>query len=158
MKPSRATNFAVAINGLLKKRADLIRANRGRLEWVEVDLMAIDRVLRLLGYDGDIEAATRFKKREAVFGPGELSRAIFEQLRSASAPLRTRDLASAILANRGLSPDDAKARAELVRRATKALGRAKVRGLVQSVKDQAGNMVWARKGAGTLLPGNSDGG
>jgi hypothetical protein len=58
-------------------------------------------VLRLLGYDGEMEAATRFRKSEPIFKPGELTPAIFEQLRTASSPLRSQDVASVIIAAKG---------------------------------------------------------
>jgi hypothetical protein len=147
MKPSRTKTFQVAINGVLKKRSDLIRqARRGGKEENAEDFQAIDRVLRLLGFEGDIEAATRFKKRDPVFRPGELMRAVLEELRTAPAPLRTRDIAKAIVSKKGAEPSGAAVIDEYAERVRKALARMKDQGMLQGAMDEKGRMFWARKG------------
>ena len=158
MKPSRTKNFQIAINGVLKKRSDLIReARRSGKEENAEDFQAIDRVLRLLGFEGDIEAVTRFKKRDPVFDRGELALAILDELRTATAPLRTRDIATAIVLKRA-EPCDAAVIAQYVDRAWKALERMKAQGLIHGARDEKGRMLWARKGAAGKATANTSAG
>jgi len=55
----------------------------------------------VLGYTGDLDAAMPRQKREVIFGRGELSKAIYGELRDATAPLFSRDIARPIVAMRG---------------------------------------------------------
>jgi hypothetical protein len=136
-----------------QKRSDLIREARssGKEESPE-DFQAIDRVLGLLGFEGDIEAATRFKKREPVFRPGELMRAILDELRTATAPIRTRAVAAAIIQRKRIKPCNGAVIAQYVDRVEKALSRMRDQGLIQGAMDENGLMFWARKGAAGMLP------
>ncbi len=75
---------------MLTKRAELFNEAeriRDRLAEIRNDIGAIDRVLGSLGYKGDLDAAMPRQKREVIFGRGELSRAICEELRNAEGPL-----------------------------------------------------------------------
>jgi hypothetical protein len=74
-------NYEHTISGLLLRRADLfneaIRLRDGRLR-MKNDVDAIDRVLRTLGYIGDLDRDMPRQKRHVVFGKGELTRSILE--------------------------------------------------------------------------------
>jgi hypothetical protein len=78
------------ISGLLAKRADLFNEAeriRDRLAEIRNDIGAVDRVLGTLGYAGDLDAEMPRQKRNVLFGPGELTRAILDELRTATGPL-----------------------------------------------------------------------
>lgn len=134
MKPSRAKSYAVTANGVLKKRAELIRENRDQPARIEKDLRAIDHVLRLLDFAGDIEAASRFRKRETIYRPGELSRSILLQLRVATRSLSSRDIAKAVLKARAQDSDNAKLLGGHARRVSKTMYVMKGHGLVRAVE------------------------
>jgi hypothetical protein len=138
------------ISGLLGKRADLFNEAeriRDRLAEIRNDIGAVDRVLGTLGYSGDLDAKMPRQKRNVLFGPGELTRAILDELRTATAPLATRDIARAILAVNEQDARDRKLLTEHTRRVSKALRALKARGLAHGAKDAARKMVWARAGA-----------
>jgi hypothetical protein len=53
-----------------------------RLAEIKNDIGAIDRTLGVLDYKGDLDAAMSRHKREVIFGRGELSRAMYGELRT----------------------------------------------------------------------------
>ena len=74
-RPSRTVAFEVTINGLLTKRqAMLTEAERlqERIEEIRGDLIALDRTLATLGYNGDLDAMLPRQRRKMVFSRGEL--------------------------------------------------------------------------------------
>jgi hypothetical protein len=135
------------ISGLLAKRADLFNEAeriRDRLAEIRNDIGAVDRVLGTLGYAGDLDAEMPRQKRNVLFGPGELTRAILDELRTATGPLASRDIARAILAVNEQDPRDRKLLTEHTRRVSKALRVLKGRGLVGSRQDKLGNIAWLK--------------
>lgn len=146
MQRHRSTTFEHTISGLLTKRADLFQegANiRARLAEIRSDIEAVDRALSVCGYKGDLDAAMPRARREVMFGKGELTRAIADQLRTASGPLTSRDIAQAIVELRGDAADRRFVTA-LTRRVSKALRIQKLAGRVLAVPDGNGNLVWSK--------------
>ena len=136
------------ISGLLKKRADLFNeaeSIRDRLAEIRNDIGAVDRVLGTLGYAGDLDAEMPRQKRNVLFGPEELTRAILDELRTATEPLASRDIARAILAVNQQDPRDRKLLTEHTRRVSKALRVLKGRGLARGSRDEVGDFVWEKK-------------
>jgi hypothetical protein len=114
MKPARTETFEHTISGLLTKRADLFNEAeriRDRLAEIKNDIGAIDRTLTVLGYSGDLDAAMPRQKRDVIFGKGELTRAIYDELRVAETPMTSRDIARGVIALQGVSPSALKTRA-----------------------------------------------
>lgn len=149
IKRARTQTYEHTVSGLLTKRADLFNEAeriRDRLAEIKNDVAALDRVLRTLGYTGDLDAEMPRQKRDVLFGPGELTRACFEQLREAEGPLTSRELARGVLAVNEQDPRDRRLLTEVVKRVSKAMRVAKQRGLVASNTDGAGNMLWCRRG------------
>ncbi len=149
MRPARTDTFEHTISGLLTKRADLFNEAerlRDRLAEIRNDIGAIDRSLGVFGYKGDLDAAMPRQKREVIFGRGELSKAIYGELRDAEGPLSSRDIARSIVAMRGEDARDRKYLADLTKRVSKALRQMKAEGLVRSVADAKGNLSWERRG------------
>lgn len=148
MRPARTETFEHTISGLLTKRADLFSEAeriRDRLAEIRNDLGAVDRTLNVLGYKGDLDAMMPRQKREVIFGRGELSKAIFAELKQATGPLSSRDIAREIVALRGEDARDRNYLSGLTKRVSKALRQMKLDGDVVSSVDERGNFCWKRK-------------
>lgn len=146
-RPARTETFEHTISGLLTKRADLFNEAerlRDRLAEIRNDIGAIDRTLGVLGYSGDLDAAMPRQKREVIFGRGELSKAIYEELRDADGPLSSRDIARSIVALRGEDARDRKYLSELTKRVSKALRGMREEGRVRGLVDEKSNILWDR--------------
>ncbi len=146
IKRSRTDTFEHTISGLLSKRADLFNEAirlRDRLVEIRNDLGAIDRVLGTLGYKGDLDAAMPRQRRDVIFGRGELTTAILNELRDAPAPMRSREIAQSIIALKGDDARDRRYLSDLTKRVSKALRTLKANGVVRSATDPRGNIAWA---------------
>jgi hypothetical protein len=82
------------------------------------------------------------QKRHVVFGKGELTRSILDELRAATGPMGSREIAQAIVAVSGQDARDRKLITEVTRRASKALRILKLAGDVRSSVDTKGNLMW----------------
>lgn len=136
LRPARTDTYEHTITGLLAKRADLFNEAeriRDRLAEIRNDIGAIDRTLTVLGYDGDLDAAMPRQKREVIFGRGELTQAIYAELRNAEAPLSSRDIAREIVTMRGEDARDRRYLSDLTKRVSKALRGMKKAGEVRGV-------------------------
>lgn len=146
MKPARTETYEHTISGLLAKRADLFNEAvriRDRLAEIRNDVSAVDRVLGTLGYTGDLDAEMPRQKREVIFGRGELTRAILDELRGATGPLTSREIAQAIVALSGQDARDRRYVSDLTRRAGKALRALRDENVVRSGTDAKGNVMWS---------------
>jgi hypothetical protein len=149
MKPARTDTFEHTISGLLKKRADLFNEAiriRDRLAAIKNDVGAIDRVLGTLGYAGDLDAEMPRQKREVIFGKGELTRAVLDELRGADGPLTSREIAQSIVALSGQDARDRKYVSDLTKRVSKALRALREDNAVRSSIDSKSNVMWALRG------------
>jgi hypothetical protein len=147
LKRSRTDTGEHAINGLLTKRADLFNEAeqiRDRLAEIKNDVEALDRTLKILGFEGDLDAIMPRQRRHVVFGKGELTNAIVDTLRDAERPLGSREIAASIISIRGDDPRDRRFLTDVTRRASKALRILRESGDVKGVKDKRGNMLWER--------------
>lgn len=144
-RPSRTDTFEHTINGLLAKRRDMLTEAercRDRLAEIRNDLQALDRTLGTLGFTGDLEAMMPRQKRQVIFGKGELYRAIMDELRGAERPLRSREIAQAIIAVRGDDPRDQRFISEVTRRVSKVMRVAATAHTVHKTTDAHGNTLW----------------
>lgn len=143
---ARTETYEHTVTGLLKKRADLFNEAeriRDRMAEIKNDVAAIDRVLGMLGYTGDLNAEMPRQKRQVLFGAGELTRAILDVLRDADGPMPTREIARAILAMNEMDPRDRRFLTDVTRRASKALRGAVSRGIVHRANGASGGVSWA---------------
>lgn len=146
MKPARTETYEHTITGLLAKRADLFNEAarlRDRTAEIRNDIAALDRVLATLGYTGDLDKEMPRQKNNVVFGKGELTRSILDELRAATGPMGSREIAQAIVAIDGKDARDRKLITDVTRRASKALRILKEAGDVRSSVDQKGNLLWS---------------
>ena len=142
---ARTDTYEHTITGLLKKRADLFNEAeriRDRMAEIKNDIGALDRVLNTLGYTGDLDAEMPRQKRQVLFGRGELTRAILDELRTATGPMGSREIAQGIVALSGQDARDRKYITDLTRRVSKALRILKEAGSVKSSVDKRGNLIW----------------
>jgi hypothetical protein len=147
---ARTDTYEHTITGLLKKRADLFNEAiriRDRLAEIKNDIGALDRVLGTLGYTGDLDAEMPRQKRDVLFGRGELTRSILDELRGASGPLGSREIAQAIVALSEQDARDRKTITDLTRRTSKALRLLRESGSVRSSVDRRGNLSWSLRPA-----------
>lgn len=102
----RSRGNPIAINALLTWRGRRLRSLRlkeGDEAELLADIAAIDRVLvNVLGFEGDIQAASRDFRREATFKRGELYRMVCDVLRGAERPLTTREITEIVMARKGV--------------------------------------------------------
>ena len=142
---ARTETYEHTISGLLQKRADLLGEAehiRDRLAEIKNDVSAVDRVLVTLGYTGDLDAQMPRQKREVIFGRGELTRAILNELRGAGRPHDKPVIAQSVVALTG-DARDRKFVSDLTRRTGKALRNLRDENVVRSSVDQKGNVMWS---------------
>jgi hypothetical protein len=108
------------IGALREKRSELsgvMKQLEQRLEQHRIDLAHLDATLRL--FDPDIrpqEIRPRQQRaRSAWFRPGECLRLIYDELRDASQPVTTRELAIRIMRTKNLPTEDDRSR-ELIQK------------------------------------------
>ena len=117
---------------------------RDRLAEIKNHVGAIDRVPGTLGHQGDLDSAMPRQNRQVLFGRGELTRAILDELRGAKEPLGSREIARAILLANEQDPRDRRLLTEDTRGVSKAPRKLRGEGLVKGAQDARGNMVWTR--------------
>jgi hypothetical protein len=145
IKRSRTETFEHTISGLLTKRADLLGeavSLRDRIAAIRNDVDAIDRVLGTLDYKGDLDAQMPRQKREVLFGRGELTRSILDELRTATGPMGSREIAQGIVALSGQDARDRKMISDLTKRVSKALRALRLEGAVRRKVGPGQYMLW----------------
>lgn len=145
IKLARTETYEHTVSGLLTKRAGLFNEAvriRDRLAEIKNDISALDRVLGTLGYTGDLDAEMPRQKREVIFGRGELTRAILDELRGATGPLSSREIARGVIAVNGLDARDRKFLSEHTKRCSRALRILRDENVARSMVDKKGNVMW----------------
>lgn len=130
------------IEGLAKKRASVageIQRTHEKLRSLAADLEHIDATLRIVAPDMAVEAI-----KPSVFRPpadwskrGEMSRGIMSILRTAKAPMTTREIAERIVLERGM-PSDTKLLNLMGKRCGVALRAMRDKGLARSSNADTG--------------------
>ena len=137
---SEMTDYMV--DGLVKKRAELageIERTHDALRKLAADLEHIDATLGIIAPDMVVEAI-----KSKVFRPpadwskrGEMTRMVLSILRTARAPMTTREIGERMIVERGLVADT-KALNSMGRRVACALRRQRELGRAKSVDGEAG--------------------
>ena len=149
---SRIKDYSETHNGLLKRRGELFKeAERitERLAEIKNDIKAMYKTLRVIGYEGDLDKIMPRQRRNVIFGQGELLGALMLELRHASGPMRSRELAQNVLASSGDDIRDRRAVSDLTRRVSKCLRVQREKGVVIGKQDESRNIQWVlrpRKG------------
>ena len=96
-RKQRATNYSVTINGLMTRRSLLLQE---RPDTLASDLTAIDRVLKLCGFNEDPQQYMPKLRKRQIFKKGEKLRLITQVLEQANKPLTSREICLAILSGK----------------------------------------------------------
>jgi len=142
---SRIKDYTETQNGLLKTRGEMFNeAERitERLGEIKNDLKALDKTLRLVGYKGELDSIMPRQRRNVIFGQGELLDALMLELRHATGPLKSRELAQNVLASTGDDIRDRRAVSDLTRRVSKCLRVQAEKGTVIKQRVEGGNIKW----------------
>ena len=83
------------------------------------------------------------QKREVIFGKGELTRAVLDELRGADGPVTSREIAQGVIAVSGQDARDRKFLADHTKRVSKARRQLREQNVVQSAVDAKGNILWS---------------
>ena len=139
---SRIKDLTETQNGLLKTRVELFNEAEPiteRLAEIKNNMLALDKTLRLIGHDDDLDMLMPKQQRGWRFDQGELSKAVCFELRHADRPLRAREIGENLLATAGLDPRDKKAADALRKRVSRCMCRLNNKGaVIRSVGEDRG--------------------
>jgi hypothetical protein len=104
-------SLPLGLGCLVEKRAELtgeIRQLEDRLEQLRSDVLHVDAVIRLMDPAFQPDAIVPKKRRQGRnwFGNGELLRSVLETLRKAPEPMTAKEVALAIMEQRGFDVND----------------------------------------------------
>ena len=135
-----------ALDALKRKRAEMtgeIALCHARLQKLSEDLEHLDATLRLFAPDFVAESILPkvFVPPKSWSKRGEMSRAVLSILRVAKGPLSTREVASMVVAQRGLDNDPGILNI-MCRRVGHVLRDKRERGLIRSIEDTGLWLQW----------------
>lgn len=136
------------ISGLLTKRQELLNRSldlRQQLAEVGHDIESVDRVLVAFGYQGELKGMTARSNRVVFFHRNELRRFCLEELRKATGPITSREIAEKICKLEGKDPRDHKLMLDMVGRVGKSLKLLRHQGVSESFRDSCGHHRWRTK-------------
>ncbi|MEW4458994.1 hypothetical protein AB1K42_12915 [Roseibium algicola] len=145
MKPAKLQNFESIIRGLLTKRVTLYHEREEQLSNIaslDNDISAIDRAIRLLGYEGDLNALMPKNAGNRRYKQGDVSRHVSDVLRTATEPLTSRQIANKVAAVRGENTDDHRHMVKLTNNVSRVLGGMRKQGRVVSEGIENGVQLW----------------
>lgn len=134
------------LNGLVTKRASLA----GEIEFAQAELRklisaldSVEATIRVFDPDIDLDQVRPrpVPPRHAAF-KGEVTRVVFDSLRSANAPLTSRDIAVRLMTWRGLDPENTGLLVLMTKRIGSCLRAKKEQGLVRSLRDDGPLIKW----------------
>ena len=149
---TRITDMSETQNGLLKTRAELFNEAEQlteRLAAIKNNVAALDRTLRTVGYEGELDMIMPKYQRCVRFDQGDLAKAVIFELRYADRPLKSREIAENMLATKGMDIRDKLTVDALRGRVSKSLRRLRAKGAVVRTQDESRNIQWVlrpRKG------------
>ena len=148
MKPAKLKNYDQTIRGLLAKRVELCREARELQQLLVTasnDIAAIDRALRLLGFEADYDALMPANMGKRQYKRGEIGRQVSSILRTATGPVTSRQIALQIAQQRGNNPNDHAYMVKLTSNVSRVLGGMRKQGRVFSEGNEKGVQLWLLK-------------
>ena len=142
---SRIKDYSETHNGLLKRRGELFNeAERitERLAEIKNDIKAMDKTLRVIGYEGELDMIMPKYQRSFRFDQGDLAKAVVFELRYAAKPLKAREIAENMLVTKGMDIRDTITVTALRSRVSKSLRRLRDRGVIVGMKDGQRGLSW----------------
>lgn len=134
------------LHALTRKRAEIA----GKIEHCQLELRRliaeldhVDATTRIFNPAVDIGGirAKPVPPRHAAF-KGEVTRIVFKTLRDATAPVTSRDIATVLMKERGLNPDDRELSVIMVKRVCACLRVQRQKGLIRTVAAEGGLQGW----------------
>lgn len=134
------------LHALTRKRAEIagrIEHNQFELRRLISELDHVDATIRIFDPSVDIGGirAKPVPPRHAAF-KGEVTRLVFKMLRSASGPVTSRDIAKALMLERGLDPEDRQLSVVMVKRVGACLRVQRIKGFVRGAAGEGGLQGW----------------
>ncbi len=145
MKPAKLQSFDSIIRGLLTKRVTLYHEREEQLSQIaslDNDISALDRAIRLLGYEGDLNALMPQNVGNRRYKQGEISRHVSDILRTAKEPLTSRQIALKVATARGENPNHHAHMVRLTNNVSRVLGNFRSQGRVVSEGSGKGLQSW----------------
>lgn len=136
------------ISGLLKKRMEIVgevHALRERMGVLTNDLESLDRTLQVFGHEDHCDSSEDLpvvRTRMVLFHKSELQQHLLRELRGATEPLSSRDLAVRFVTAEGRNRYDKRLILDIIKRVGKAVGTLRSKGLVSGNRDVKGRYVW----------------
>lgn len=151
--------YDLTVQGLIRKRAELagqVEELHAKLGALMAALAHIDGALHVLKPDIALELLPEKLPPSPFSGfRGEIQRFLLDALRQADGPMSTFDLTRAVMAKRGMDPDDKVVFRMIARRTGYALAKLRRKGAVQSRRLGGNNgvMEWwhSNRHSGPLL-------
>ena len=134
------------IASLVNRRRDLtgqIDTASGQLQQLHADLASLDAVIRQ--YDPNYPLETlrpRYRRAPSPAEFGSMSRTVLDHLRRAGAPLTSKQLAAAIIAERGLNAGDRALVRNMGKRVHMALCYQRTHGMVTEAQGEGTEIAW----------------
>lgn len=122
----------VVVNALLQRKAELLADAENvchQLDAIYADIQHIDATLGLLGHAGTGTTFPRYKRPIGLFHQGELTRLMFDHLRSVGAQTIPQ-IRDALIAKKGADRGDLHIRTAVHKKVIAALSRQEKRGTV----------------------------
>jgi hypothetical protein len=140
------TEHPNVLNALVAKRAEIagkIEHNQLELRRLVAELDHLDAAIRIFDPAVDIGAvrAKPVPPRHAAF-KGEVTRCVYEALKTAKEPLSSRDIALRLMTERGLNPDDRELSVIMVKRVCACLRVQKHKGFLRNAPYAGGLQGW----------------
>jgi hypothetical protein len=133
------------LNSLVTRRAELmgrIHTAQGELQQMHADLAALDSVIQQIDPEYRLDAIRpRYRRAPTASEFGSISRTVLDHLRRAKEPLSAKDIAGAIIAERGLNTGDPKLRRQMNKRVDMALRYQRTNGVIGETY-AGGQVTW----------------
>jgi hypothetical protein len=134
------------LGGLIRKRAEIagqIEAAQAALRELIIALDHVDAAIRLFDPTVDLDGIKprRLPSPHKAYR-GDQTRIVLSALRQAAGPLTTKQIAMAVMAERGMNTADAAAVRLFSRRISATLRHHRDRGLLRQIKDRGEFVLW----------------
>ncbi|CAH2407924.1 conserved hypothetical protein [Mesorhizobium escarrei] len=141
------TNAPHVVHALVRKRAEIagqIEHNQLALRRLIAELDHLDATIRIFEPSIDVGRipAKPVPPRHAAF-KGEVTRVVLSMLREAAGPLTSRDIATQLMTERGLSKEDNALSVIMVKRVCACLRKHRINGTITTVPVEGSLQGWA---------------
>lgn len=134
------------IAALVERRRELageLEKAQGTVQQLHADLASLDAVIRQFDPDYNVGAIRpKYRRQPSAAEFGSMSRAVLDVLRRAGEPLSAKEIASRIIAERGLNAGDRALVRNMNKRVDMALRYQRTNGMVETMESQGGSLDW----------------